>query len=234
MNNFFDEKDIKSLDFFSKYLTSMGVKGYAEMEMHYGDYFGTFEYKKGEIPSHLSNNYRVEVPPFIFPVINKVMEEAYKVYYELDINEELSYERIDLTINTKEKEIIVELYGSYYGSESGGGISWDLDEEEPGSILHKIFETLSEIGPEKKEFRLSYNGSGDSGYIEDSFYSGESVPADIEDWCYRQLENNYGGWEINEGSDGYFLFNMEEKTVSLDHTYNTEESISENLFRENY
>ncbi len=69
-------------------------------------------------------------------------------------------------------------------------------------------------------YQLDYNGSGDSGYIESSFSNGGRVPANIEDWCYDVLERNYGGWEINEGSQGYFVFDTKNNIIELEHTYN--------------
>ena len=82
---------------------------------------------------------------------------------------------------------------------------------------------------------LSYNGGGDSGYIESSFdETGDAVPSEIEDWCYAQLESNYGGWEINEGSDGRFIFNFNDSTIVLDHTYNTEETSEDTIYEESF
>jgi hypothetical protein len=34
------------------------------------------------------------------------------------------------------------------------------------------------------------------------------------------LEKNYGGWEINEGSQGYFVFDTKNNIIELEHTYN--------------
>jgi hypothetical protein len=82
--------------------------------------------------------------------------------------------------------------------------------------------------------RLEYNGGGDSGYIESKFDSGESVPADIEDWCYRVLEDMHGGWEINEGSNGSFNFDTVNKVITLEHTYNVERNASLVLFKESF
>ena len=82
---------------------------------------------------------------------------------------------------------------------------------------------------------VSYNGGGDSGYIESSFdETSDAIPSSIEDWMYSQLERHFGGWEINEGSDGRFIFNFNNSTVELEHTYNTEESSSNTLFEENF
>ena len=55
-----------------------------------------------------------------------------------------------------------------------------------------------------------------------------------QDWCYQELENHFGGWEINEGSDGRFIFDFNESTVFLDHTYNTEEQQIDTLYEENF
>lgn len=40
----------------------------------------------------------------------------------------------------------------------------------------------------------------------------------IEDFCWSVLSHKKGGWEINDGSDGYFTFNVDEGTVVLSHT----------------
>jgi hypothetical protein len=81
---------------------------------------------------------------------------------------------------------------------------------------------------------LKYNGGGDSGYIESNFESGQPVPPEIEEWCYQELEENFGGWEINEGSQGEFQFYFDKKYVILSHAYNIEESISNTLWEEEF
>jgi hypothetical protein len=77
--------------------------------------------------------------------------------------------------------------------------------------------------------QLDYSGGGDSGYIESSFVNGGRVPANIEDWCYEVLENNYGGWEINEGSQGYFVFDTRKNIIWLELTYNELTEETENI-----
>jgi len=76
---------------------------------------------------------------------------------------------------------------------------------------------------------LRYNGSGDSGYIESEFEDGSEVPSSVEDWAYQQLESLHGGWEINEGSDGSFVFDLDNGTITLRHSYNEEQQESLNL-----
>jgi hypothetical protein len=52
----------------------------------------------------------------------------------------------------------------------------------------------------------------------------------MEDFCYNQLRDNYGGWENNEGGEGYFMFNFNDGTVTLYHTENIEVNDSNTLF----
>jgi hypothetical protein len=60
------------------------------------------------------------------------------------------------------------------------------------------------------------------------------VPDIIENWCYNQLEEHYGGWEINEGSDGSFIFNFNDSTIELNLTYNEEYNVSNTLYEESF
>ena len=97
-----------------------------------------------------------------------------------------------------------------------------------------------------KSFTVSFEGSGDSGQIEDvglegkirklpvegakvsegtRWLNGNSATVfrnatDLEDLitsvCYEVLENACGGWEINDGAYGEFVFDVEEREVRLD------------------
>ena len=99
--------------------------------------------------------------------------------------------------------------------------------------MKKVLEEIQEVTPDNL-VSLRYNGSGDSGYMESSFENGVLVPAEVEDFCYRLLENQHGGWEINEGSQGEFIFNIDNNSVSLEHQYNTEETLNYTLFSESF
>ena len=56
----------------------------------------------------------------------------------------------------------------------------------------------------------------------------------MEDWCYRELSDNYSGWEINEGSDGSFIFNFHDMTIELIHTENIEDNASDTYYEESF
>jgi hypothetical protein len=82
-----------------------------------------------------------------------------------------------------------------------------------------------------------FNGGGDSGEIDSnmSFQGGSlNLPRGIEDSLYDWLESFYGGWEINEGSQGHFSFDFDEGTVQLFFEENYEESDTDTLFEANF
>lgn len=94
---------------------------------------------------------------------------------------------------------------------------------------------------------VSYNGSGDEGYIEDADYdppienrAGETdaernarsnaLYEMLREASYDILEDHHPGWEINEGSQGTITFDAEARTAKLhhgEHTITTEWSDSE-------
>jgi len=97
--------------------------------------------------------------------------------------------------------------------------SWEFDR-----LPDEIKEWMSSM-KDYNEGLVSYEGSGDSGYIEsdikiDGEY--EKLPDFIETWLYNAL-SQYGGWEINEGSQGYFKFNFKKNEINLEHGENYED-----------
>jgi hypothetical protein len=48
------------------------------------------------------------------------------------------------------------------------------------------------------------------------------------------LENRYGGWEINEGSQGNFEIDLDNKEITLNHTYNIDETGRDTLLEEKF
>ena len=117
-----------------------------------------------------------------------------------------------------------------YGTEDSGH-SFDREDFEEQD---EIYEYFLEVGKFLDEIKatsttISYNGSGDSGYIEGTYESEKGsgdVPAAIEDICYKILEE-YGGWEINEGSQGKIVFTKDE--IDVQHQWNTEEDDSNEI-----
>jgi len=219
------------------YLASMGMTEGTisiELEAEQGDL--SQEDINWEYVQHFENNYRADLPGGLRPILQKVMNHVIdEGVFESPDFDAMSHQMISIEIDCSRKKLTVTHDYSYYGREDGSSIEYDSDEDK--AVFDKwMEEDLQDVEvPSEGILTLSYNGGGDSGYIESSFdETSDAVPASIEDWCYKQLESHFGGWEINEGSDGRFIFDFNNSTVNLDHTYNTEENATNTLFEENF
>ena len=234
--NALSPEDKKYLRGLSNYIQSMGMDdGSIEIDIESG--YSNIQDIIWDNITHFSNNYRAEIPDGLIVILKKIMNyvdenNLFRDHGMSDIN----YERLDFDIDTERREISVNHWWSYYDTGEENSVEWD---DEEGKDLFEgwekdgVFEDL-EV-PDNGILILSYNGSGDSGFVESNFDENfESVPSAIEDWCYTQLEINFGGWEINEGSNGEFIFNFKEMTIELKHTYNTEENEHDTIYEENF
>lgn len=234
MKNILTPEDKKYLNRVSNYLNSLGMRtANIDFEIDGGRFdFDDIDWNR---VSHFDNNYNAEIPDGLIPILDKIMGFINKanLYDSPDIDS-TNYERLEILIDTDSKEISVSHYYSYYDEGDTSGTEWSLDEEPDDETLAQVFQDLDELDYDGSELVLNYNGGGDSGFADSEFDEGESVPASVEDWVYQQLERLHGGWEINEGSQGYFTFNIPNKTIVLTHTYNTEESVSDTIYEEKF
>ena len=235
MRNILTPEEKKYLRRISNYLGSLGMKeGLVEFEVDYGNF--DFNSIRWDQITHFENNYRAEIPDGLIPIMEKIFKyvDENDLFNSADVDG-LNYEKISIEIDAESKEISVKYWYSYYDRGDVDSVTYDSEED-----IERFKEWVSEDFveteiPEDGILTLKYNGSGDSGYIESTFdENGESVPAAIEDWCYQELESNFGGWEINEGSDGEFIFDFKNSFVDLVHTMNTEENSSDTLYEEKF
>ena len=230
--NILTPEEKKYLGKVSRYLASLGMSyGEIQFEMEPDD--DEISYRENYFPTHFENNYNAEIPDGLVPILKKIIGyvDDEGLYRELPDDGYIDYQRFDITIYVNEKKEISLTHS--YSFQIGGepeGVEYDdmIEEWEEKGVFND-----TEI-PEDNYLVLKYNGGGDSGYIESNFENGEPVPTEVEEWCYQQLEENFGGWEINEGSQGEFQFDFNEKTVILSHTYNIEESKSNTLWEEEF
>jgi hypothetical protein len=215
----------------SRYLRSMGITyGEIQFEMEPDD--EEISYRENYFPTHFENNYTAEIPDGLVPILKKIISyvDDDELYSELPNDGYIDYQRFEITIDSVKKEISLTHMYSYQTEGGSQGVEYDdmIEEWEEKGVFDE-----TEI-PEDDYLVLKYNGGGDSGYIESNFESGQPVPPEIEEWCYQELEENFGGWEINEGSQGEFQFYFDKKYVILSHAYNIEESISNTLWEEEF
>lgn len=236
--NLLSTEDKQYLRRVCRYLASLGMRdGLIEIEIEYGWDFDFSEVNWEEDASHFSNNYSAEVPSGLIPILKKIGDHIQdNGLFKIPGQDDINYERIEIDIDCTKQEVSITHWWSFYSRGDSDSISWDGEED------RQMFEEWEKHGvldgleiPNDGVLTLKYNGSGDSGYLENYFdENNDSVPAAIEDWCYRELERNFGGWEINEGSDGQFTFNFHDMTVELSHTYNTEDHEVDTIYEESF
>jgi len=219
----------------SNYLGSMGMQdGNVEIDIDNG---WTFSYDDVDwnYVTHFTNNYNADIPSGLIPILQKIMKYCDDEGLIKEHDENVNYQRLEYDIDVDAKVITFSHWWSYYDRGDGSSREYDSEEDiERFDNWMNLYFSDVEI-PNDGILTVTYNGSGDSGYLEGSFEeNGSQVPAGIEDWCYRELSSNFGGWEINEGSDGNFIFDFNNKVVTLNHTENIEENASDTYFEQSF
>lgn len=222
-------EDKKYLRFYGKYIQSYGEK---ETTFRIDDWNPDYtDIHDGRL--HADENYYLDIPERITPIIRKISESLsdYEPNYESD---DIGSTWADFKIDSQDNSVHVEFCYSYYTRDEQG-MSWDEVEISADDTLSKIMDELRESNV--PYMSVKFDGNGDSGSIEGAEDEDGAIidlPADIEDWCYNQLESNYGGWEINEGSNGSFIFNTEKNEVILDFAWNNENTECDTIYEEKF
>ena len=215
------------------YLRSFGMNfGSIELHSDYVDYSFDFSEINWDEIDTFSNNYKIKIPQVLFPIIKKILNSNNS---EFNYKEEPFWEGIEILIDAVKFTITLSHHYSYYSTSDAESIVFDSEDDQ--RLIDEFGKSVIELGgqiPQNGVLTLKYDGGGDSGYLEGDFVEGPAVPKDIEDWCYNKLEENFGGWEINEGSDGYFYFDFDNKELTLQHTDNVEVSAENSLYEESF
>ena len=87
-----------------------------------------------------------------------------------------------------------------------------------------------------KNIEVQFNGYGDSGGLEGITVDGEEygsdrIPRSLKEVLYPMLQN-FGGWEIDSGSEGFFDIDLENDKVVLHFHWNEQVDRPETLHRE--
>lgn len=177
---------------------------------------------------HLDIDNYDKINQTMMDIIYDITEEYTDTFYEEGPGSVYSdtnpYYRVSGTIKPFENEIMYEQADFWvYGTEDSSRTYYFNDYEE-GEKGYDYFLTIRKYLKELKKdaFELPYYGSGDSGAIE----MPRDYPMELEDIGYNLLDA-FGGWEINEGSQGKIYMTKDE--IEIDHTWNTEEEDSATL-----
>ena len=217
-------EDKKYLKFFVKYLQSYGEK---TGTFRFEDFGSGYDYEGGGDTLQLEENYYLEIPPTIVPIMDKIVRYCQQNIPEVD--DDISSAELEIEINNDGS--ISARYCWRFFTVDNLHNSFDVSDG-----LEKVFNELDEENISGTIF-VTFDGNGDSGSIEQAEdESGHSVnlSTEMEDWCYNILENNYGGWEINEGSTGKFIFNTEDRTCELEFGWNNENTECDTIYEEKF
>jgi len=167
-------------------------------------------------------------------IVNEIIEIYEDDLYELgpgNLDNPNDYFTVEVKILPSEnKFIFTEI--DYQGYETeGSGSYYDINDYEEGQLVYDYFievrKFLDEIGSDS--VTINYSGGGDSGAVDNDYESENGsgmVPNKIEDICYNLLEE-YGGWEINEGSQGNIVFTKDD--IDINHEWNIQEDYNEEV-----
>jgi hypothetical protein len=217
-------EDKKYLKFFVKYLQSYGEK---TGTFRFEDFGSGYDYEGGGDTLQLEENYYLEIPPTIVPIMDKIVNYCQQNIPEVD--DDISSAELEIEINNDGS--ISARYCWRFFTVDNLHNSFDVSDG-----LEKVFNELDEENISGTIF-VTFDGNGDSGSIEQAEdESGHSVnlSTEMEDWCYNILENNYGGWEINEGSSGKFIFDIENRTCELEFGWNNENTECDTVYEEKF
>jgi len=223
------DDDKKYLRSYTRYLKALGMReGLVEFEVDEVELNVDWNHF-----THFSNNYKIEITSELQEIFQKIFDFISEEDLIEEPEHDIDYRRIEIEIDCRTEAISVSDYYTYYEPAETQSIFYD-DPEQVKPLFDSIGEVFKSQNVLDRQFTLGFNGSGDSGYIEDNFDNAISVPANVEDWCYRELENHFGGWEINEGSQGEFIFDVNEPSITLNFTSNIEEQITNTIFEEKF
>ena len=227
MKSILTPEEKKYLRFFCKYLLSYGED---TATFRFEDFYEGYHEgigKQGRL--YIEENYYLEVPERLIPILTKLSDIAGSNIPSFD--EDANNVWAEVKFDAKENTVDIDYCWSYYENDDSSE-EFNASEDEQ---LGEIFDTLQEEGHDSVEVR--FNGSGDSGDVEDpTDENGQHLDTDanLQDWCYDALERSYGGWEINEGSQGDFQFNVPERKVILSFAWNNEVTDEKELLSINF
>ncbi len=233
MNELLTPEEKKYLERVARYIQSMGEKN-VSIDIEANDYDSKTEISDIEwdgITHFDSYRTAMEIPSGLIEILKKIfnyIDQSGDYSFPDDIDG-VNYHQFSVDINTTNRELTVTQQFSYYG-EGGEG---ELEFDEP-ELMEEWKDQLEINGiqiPEDGILSTYYSGGGDEGALDGDFSeNNKTIPGTMEDFCYKELSENYGGWGNNEGGQGRFEFNFNDGTIFLYHTENLEEQVSNTLF----
>jgi hypothetical protein len=139
----------------------------------------------------------------------------------VDYDDFTGYEIITFHFYPKERKIIIiseEKWSDVEGSESEINLNEYPDFKK---VVDQVFENFDYEGG---EIEITYEGSGDDGYINETMEldgNEEKLDDDLEEIVNELLSTFYGAWGNDEGSRG--IVRITEDMITIEHNWYTSE-----------
>jgi hypothetical protein len=229
MENILTQEELKYLERISRYLLSTNTKiVHVDIEADPYDGGAQIDDINWEYITHFDWQGRIDIPSGFIEILKKIFNYIDKsgVYFEPDIDS-LSYNEFIVTVNAEDKVLTITNDYRYY--DVGGEEQTEIDDEP--EIINNIKQSLGENIPEDGILTVTYMGGGDSGDLNGIFEeTGDTIPTEVEDFCYNILSKYHGGFEHNEGGQGSIIFNLNDGIITIEHTDNIVAQVSDTLF----
>jgi hypothetical protein len=217
------EEQLKTLKLFSYYCMSHGS---SEVDISVYTDVCDFDYMDSE--AFGSDGTRIDLYDAISDTLKNILDEN-EVYHETSDCDNRG--TIKINIDCKERKLYLTAWQWQYSTLESQSETTLEEIKEDNNELYELIITLFDQLHEKNvsEGYVDFSGGGDSGdcngFAYGDFQGQINLDDKIVDFMYGQLENHMGGWEINEGSQGRFVFNNESKDIILEFQENQEEEV---------
>ena len=112
-----------------------------------------------------------------------------------------------------------------------------MEQPQEDELRKELFDTLKMYGI--VQVIIHYSGAGDSGQTDDisikpekrdemldeKLESGKTIREALDEFAWQGIEENEGGFYNNDGGDGQIIFDVNERTVKMEHNNNVMEQV---------
>jgi hypothetical protein len=203
----------KILNIFCKILQKLKIDS-----VHFSYYF-SHDSEEYNTEKFVSNDYSDNGDIPSFELLEKLPQKIYEEYdLEQYVDDESKWQEIRIKIDCQDKIIIIYVNSTYM---EPNYYDTSIPYSEMNEEAKKGFDEMRK-NLKGENCVIDFSGYGDAGSIEGMTTEGDDVDGRIEDFCYKMLESEHLGWEIDAGSSGNFTINFAENKIDLDFALNTE------------
>lgn len=218
----------KKIAFIIDFLKKMGIE-HADCEIIISngevDYIGGLDIMKdGKWASH-----GIKLSPPLDRYIEQIADDNMDEIGYVSVDGGSGYFQVNLEFHVGERKLVINSKEQVYGEDNNYFEYDNIEENNPRwyEVIKKLFDQYEGV----EYFELTYEGSGDNGYIDDQMIDSKGNKMDVSDElkyiCNIILGKNCSGWEINEGSQGQIL--IYSNLVEVNHTWFVEKWEETNL-----